>query len=197
MLPEGYSDVPAGHLAAAVTYLEMRERPTADRIEPPPGISVRRVENPALDWYRSLFRRVGEHWLWTSRLAMNDGELGAIIRNPAVDLFALSHGGADKGLLELDRREFAEIELAFFGITPDLIGRGAGRYLMQRALDEVWPHRPARFWVHTCTLDHPKALGFYIKAGFVPYKRAVEVMPDPRLSGIHPLSAAPQIPVLR
>ena len=34
--------------------------------------TLRRVETPALDWYRDLFRRVGEDWLWISRARMPD-----------------------------------------------------------------------------------------------------------------------------
>ena len=36
----------------------------------------------------------------------------------------------------------------------------------------------------------------YRRAGFVPFKRAVETFPDPRLSGILPAGCAPQIPLV-
>ena len=73
---------------------------------------------------------------------------------------------ATQGLLELDRREPPDIELAYFGVTPELTGQGAGRWLMHQAMTLAWRHRPRRFWVHTCTLDHPGALPFYIRSGF-------------------------------
>ena len=50
--------------------------------------------------------------------------------------------------------------------------------------------------VHTCSLDHPAALNAYRRVGFVPYKRVVERFADPRLLGILPLDAAPQVPLL-
>src|SRR5262249_32266459 len=100
------------------------------------------------------------------------------------------------GILELDRREMPDIELAFIGLTHGTIGQGAGRFLMDRALQIAWSHKPDRVLVHTCTLDHPRALDFYRKAGFVPYKRAIEVASDPRLDGTLPRSAAPSIPIL-
>ena len=53
-----------------------------------------------------------------------------------------------------------------------------------------------RVWVHTCTLDHPRALSFYLQAGFVAYERAVEVADDPRLTGEAPRTAAPHVPVI-
>jgi hypothetical protein len=50
--------------------------------------------------------------------------------------------------------------------------------------------------VHTCTLDHPSALGFYRAQGFTPFARAIETFDDPRLTGILPREAATQIPLL-
>ncbi len=69
------------------------------------------------------------------------------------------------------------------------------RWLLAEALRLAWREGIARVHVHTCTLDHPAALGAYRRAGFVPYKRAVERFHDPRLLGILPRSCAPQVPL--
>ena len=108
----------------------------------------------------------------------------------------LTHAGVDGGLLEFDRRQFPDIELSFFGVTPALIGKGAGRALLEHCLPLAWEYNPQRIWLHTCTSDHPGALAFYRKAGFVPYKRAIEIADDPRLTGDVPRDAAPHIPLL-
>ena len=79
--------------------------------------TLRRVETPALDWYRDLFRRVGEEWLWISRARMPDAKLAAIIHSPLVEVYALEHEGRDEGLLELDFREAGQCEIVFFGVT--------------------------------------------------------------------------------
>ncbi|MGB1180243.1 MAG: GNAT family N-acetyltransferase, partial [Lentibacter algarum] len=76
------------------------------------------------------------------------------------------------------------------------VGGQAGRWLMNEALTRAWDEDISRLFVHTCTLDHPKALAFYIRSGFTPYKRSVEVSPDARATGHLPKSAAPQIPRL-
>lgn len=84
-----------------------------------------------------------------------------------------------------------------FGLIPALNGKGHGRWLMAMALQAAWARKEVvRVWVHTCSLDAPGALGFYIKSGFVPYQRQLETFPDPRLSGHLPRDAAPQIPII-
>jgi GNAT superfamily N-acetyltransferase len=196
MLTAGYSDVPEGKLASVVTCLEMRARPAlkAERADSPWRLRPVPRANP--DWYRELFRRIGMDWLWTSRLAMPEADLAAILSNPAVEIYALASEGRDEGLLELDFRGPGECELAFFGISQALLGRGAGRWLMNRAIEHAWARRIERFWVHTCTLDHPDALSFYRRSGFDPYERRVEVMDDPRLTGLAPRTAAPHVPII-
>jgi GNAT superfamily N-acetyltransferase len=191
----GYTDLPADRIAAIVTYLEMREEPRLERMAQPDGWSLQRLTG-ALDRYRDLFRRIGEPWLWFSRAVMPDDELAAILDDPAVEAYALNDGTTDIGLLELDFRSPGEAELAFLGLVPGTIGQGAGRFLMNEAIRRAFAKPIGRFFVHTCSLDHPSALVFYIRSGFSPYKRAIEVAPDPRLLGFLPLDAAPQVPVL-
>ena len=196
MIPDGYTDLPPGKLASIVTYLEMRRPPEVTAESEAYGWILTPHPNPDVEWYRRLFRTIGQDWLWFSRLQMTDEELRRIIHDSRVDVFALECEGRETGILELDRRETPDIELAFIGLTHDLIGRGAGRFLMDRALQIAWSHQPDRVLVHTCTLDHWRALDFYRKVGFVPYKRAIEVADDPRLDGTLPRTAAPSIPIL-
>jgi GNAT superfamily N-acetyltransferase len=195
-LSEGYHDVPAGKIAAVVTYLEMWEPPP--RQPPPtlPDVSVVRVAQPSADWYRNLYSHIGQDWLWFSRLKMSGAELEAIIHNPDVEVSALERAGEAVGLLELDFRTAGECELAFFGLIAAEIGRGLGRLLMAHAIARAWSKPIRRFWVHTCTLDHPGALGFYIRSGFSPFRRQIEIADDPRLSGLLPEQAAPLVPLL-
>ena len=194
-LPDGYSDVPAGKIAAVVTHLEMTERPVLP-FDPPGSWTLRRVESPGLDWYRDLYRRVGEEWLWFSRLQMPDKELAAIIQAPLVEVYALVHEGRDEGLLELDFRDAGQCEIAFFGVTANLIGSGAGRFLMNRALELSWSQPITRVWVHTCTFDHPSALGFYQRTGFRAFRRQIEIADDPRLDGSAPRDVTRHVPVI-
>ena len=194
-LPNGYSDVPDGKIAAVVTHLEMTARPADVRLDGP--WTLRREQAPDLAWYRDLHRRVGEEWLWLSRQQLGDAALAAIIRAPLVEIYALVHEGHDEGLLELDFRKPGECEVVYFGVTAKLVGQGAGRWLINQALDRAWSHPINRVWLHTCTFDHPAALAFYQRAGFRPFRRQVEIADDPRLTGAAPLTAASHVPIIK
>jgi GNAT superfamily N-acetyltransferase len=195
IVPDGYSDVPAGKIAAVVTHLEMTERPSLSP-DPAGAWRLRRVEAPDLDWYRDLYRRIGEEWLWFSRVRMPDAELAAKVRSPGVEVHALVSEGRDEGLLELDFREPGQCEIGLFGVTAKLIGSGAGRWLMNRALELVWSRPVARLWLHTCSFDHPAALAFYQRSGFRPFRRQIEVADDPRLDGTAPRDVARHVPMI-
>jgi GNAT superfamily N-acetyltransferase len=197
LLPLGYSPVPPGHVVNAVTCLEMLHRPAARPgvgLEPP--FNLEPLDRDDLAGYRALFGRVGEPWLWSSRLAMPDGKLAALLADPQIELYALSDGAQQVGILELDFRQSHECELAFFGLAPAFTGKGLGRALMDAAIGRAWATPIRRFWVHTCTFDHPSALAFYQRSGFRPFAFQVEVMPDPRLAGRLPRTAAPHIPLI-
>jgi GNAT superfamily N-acetyltransferase len=195
ILPDGCSDVPAGKIAAVVTHLEMTARPPL-RAEPPGAWTLRRIDRPALDWFREFYLRVGEEWLWFSRVRMSDAELAAIIQSPQVEVYALTLDGRDEGLLELDFRREGQCELAFFGVTAKLVGGSAGRWLMNRALAVAWSRPITRVWVHTCTFDHPSALAFYQRSGFRPFRRQIEIADDPRLDGTAPRNVAKHVPMI-
>ncbi len=187
-------EIPAGELATVVTYLEMAAPPAAP--VPTATLQLSRVVEPSADHYRALFRKVGEPWLWFSRLVMPDDKLEALITDPGVELFEVAAVEAVVGMLELDLRTDGECELAFVGLVPELAGQGHGRWLLSRALQLAWRDGIRRVHVHTCTLDHPAALRAYERAGFRAYKRAIERFPDPRLLGILPRDCAPHVPLI-
>jgi GNAT superfamily N-acetyltransferase len=184
--------VPAGHVAAVVTWLEMHAAPPA---APVPGSPLRleRWAGVDPDRYRALFRRVGSRWLWYSRLAMDDRELLARV---AEVHNVIGPDGADAGFIELDFRGAGLCTIRFLGLVPELAGRGHGHWLFAETLRLAWAPGVERVQVHTCSLDHPAALPAYLRAGFVARRRAFESFPDPRLAGLLPRDAAPQIPLV-
>lgn len=192
----GYHPLPPGCLANVVTCLEMTVRPENRPAPPVAGLSLARLDAGHADRFRALFRAVGQDIMWFSRLILAEEALAAIIGDPQVECFALVKDGADLGLLELDFRQQGQCELSFFGLVPSAVGTGLGRMLMNEALVRAWARPISRFWVHTCSFDHPGALAFYQRSGFRPYQVMVEVHQDPRLTGHLPPEASPQVPLI-
>ena len=192
----GLIPVADDQLATIVTTLEMCKRPL---LRPMPASRLRLVrwDQPALDRYRTLFARVGAPWLWFSRLRMSDADLAAIVHDSGIAVHAVvDPGGIEIGMAELDFRTAGVCEISYFGLVPELAGQGHGGWLMAETLARAWAKGVARVWLHTCSLDHPNALGFYRAQGFAAIKRTIETFPDPRALGLLPVETAPQIPYL-
>lgn len=188
----GLRKLAPGEIGAVVTYLEMDQRPKpAPLPDSPLRLQPWRDADPAR--YRLLFERVGGRWLWFSRLAMSDEALRAAIGEVHA---VVDRRGIEIGIIELDFGTPRECLIRFLGLVPELAGRGHGRWLLARTLALAWRKDIAMVRVNTCTLDHPAALPAYLKAGFKACRRAVETFPDPRLTGLLPRDAAPQIPIV-
>jgi GNAT superfamily N-acetyltransferase len=194
-LPPGYSPLPPGCIANVVTCLQMFAPPPARGV-PAVDASVLHWENPDFDQYMTMYRLVGSDWLWTSRFFQTDDVVRDALANPQIEVLCLMQQGSRVGWAELDFRVAGECELVYFGVASEVVGSGLGRLLMSHAIARAWAAPIRRFWLHTCTFDHPAAVGFYRRSGFVPYATMVEVVPDPRLTGHLPKTAAPHVPVI-
>lgn len=168
-------------IETVVTYLEMTAPPDRPPASPPrPGLEVRHAKACPVSFYRYLYEAVGSPWTWTARRLLADDELARILADPEVEVHVLYADGVPAGYVELDRRRPPDIEIAYFGLLPEFIGEGLGRYLLDWAIACAWRAEPARLWLHTCDLDHPRALGVYEAAGFRAYRsRRERVAPAP------------------
>ncbi len=154
-----------------VFYLEMLNPSRRTVSVPCGGLSVLHVHAPTVSDYRDLYNSVGRDFHWLNRRKLTDTELAAVIQNPLNELHVLHVAGTPAGFAELDRRQADEIELVQFGLMPDFIGQGLGKWFLQWTIDQAWSYQPRRFWLHTCTLDHAAALPNYLKAGFGLFKQ--------------------------
>lgn len=188
-------DVPDGHIATIVTHLEMLEKPKLPVAES--RLTLAHWPDPDVDDYLALFRKVGEPWLWISRLLMAQSDLRTILDDAAIDIFLVRDGAEPVGFIELDFRQPSECEIVFFGLVPALNGQGHGRWMMNQALDRAWRDGIDRVWLHTCTQDSPRALPFYQRSGFRIFKQQAGMMADPRLTGHLPRTAAAHVPILQ
>lgn len=165
-------------------YLEMRAppaRPGGDGVRP--ELTVCHPAPPTVALYRELFDAVGGPWNWVARKRLSDDELQTILTDPAVEVYLLLCHGRQAGFAELDRRIPGEVELKYFGLRPEMIGQGLGRWFLDDVLRRAWSSHPRRVWLHTCTEDHPRALAFYRQAGFVVYDRETTDRSAPATQG--------------
>ncbi len=153
-----------------VYYLEMLA-PSQQVVSPPrEGLAVIHAKKPNVAYYRFLYQSVGKDYHWFTRGNLPDAELAASLENPLNEVHVLHVDGVPAGFAELDRRDPRDIELLQFGLMPGYLGQGLGKYFLQWTIAHAWSTGPRRLWLHTCTLDHPRALPNYQKAGFVLYK---------------------------
>ncbi len=166
-----------------ITKLEMKAKPPGLRPhlrhdQDKGRVMLLKVKQPPVHFYRYLYETVGGPHIWVERTRMSDEALAKIVQDERVEVFVLYCEGAPAGYAELDFRKPNEAELAYFGLIHDFIGLGLGSFLLASAIDVAWSKPIDRLWVHTNTLDHPRALPLYQKMGFVPYaQEKTEIVP--------------------
>lgn len=168
--------------SVTITYLEMRERPSLLKPQPPHGLDGRlmlmKTGRMPVGFYRYLYDAVGREYHWYDRKRWDDAKLGAEIWADGKEIFVLYVRGAPAGYFELDFREEPDCELTYFGIIPDFHGLRLGRFFLSSAIARAWDQGIKRLTVHTNTDDHPRALPLYQKLGFVPYaQETAEITP--------------------
>ncbi len=162
----------AKRLPTIVTFLDMKTRP--DLVLPPlPGgkIAILKAVAPPFHFYRYLYDIIGRSHYWVDRKKLSDGELGALLQDDDLYLYVLYVDGCPAGMAEFDFRQMPTGQLAYFGLVPDYIGRGLGHYFLFQSVLMAWDRPINKLKVNTCTLDHPRALPLYQRAGFIPYAR--------------------------
>jgi GNAT superfamily N-acetyltransferase len=161
----------AAPLTARVTHLEMLA-PPAHRVQMPMGqkLALMRTRDMPLAYYRFLYEQVGKAHHWMMRRGLSDADLSAAIHAESAEIHVLYVDGSPAGFFELDLARLPkEAEIVYFGLTPDFQGRGLSKFFLSEAVFAGWAHQPERLVIHTNTLDSPRALQLYQRAGFSPY----------------------------
>jgi GNAT superfamily N-acetyltransferase len=175
---------PDGKLRTTITYMEMARPPAESAPADPPQIRIERASGITVAFYRYLYNEVGGPWLWYERRAMDDVTLAVLLHNPAIEVFVAYAKGVPAGYFELDRRHPTDVDLAYFGLLPDFIGKSLGHWFLRRAIDQAWTYRPRLVTVNTNSFDHERALANYQRVGFVVARRVEHSFDDPRLKGL-------------
>ena len=160
------------------TFLEMRSPAgLAQAVTPSPQPEVSQLQPCSPAMFRYLYGEVGRAFRWTDRLSWTDEQIAAHLADPGTSIWLLSWKDAPAGYFELRAHDDGSVEIAYFGLVPDFIGRGWGGYLLTRAAGAAWDLGASRIWLHTCTLDHPAALPNYLKRGFRPFREETYEVP--------------------
>ncbi|HVS82711.1 MAG TPA: GNAT family N-acetyltransferase [Pyrinomonadaceae bacterium] len=153
------------------TYLEMRDvsELLAARCDDP-SVRVEQTDDCSASLYRCLYVEVGRNYHWIDRLPWTDEQIREHLEQPEIRLWLMTHDESIAGYFELRSCEDGSVEIAYFGLLPEFLGRGLGKHLLTCATEQAWAMGTNRVWLHTCTLDDPAALPNYLKRGFRPFK---------------------------
>jgi GNAT superfamily N-acetyltransferase len=123
---------------------------------------------PAL--WRFLYGEVGRRYQWVDRLGWSDDQIRAHLSGGAVSIWLLTVQGTPAGYFELHRDADGGVEISYFGLFEEFMGRRLGAHMLTHAVEQAWRMTSSRVWLHTCSLDHPAAVGNYLARGFTPYR---------------------------
>lgn len=140
---------------------------------------VRQVREPCLELNRFFYETVGRAWHWADRRVWSEDTWLRYVTQKNLTTWIGYASDTPFGYFELDSQAQGNVELAMFGVLPTFIGRGLGGFLLSRAIEQAWSLGAKRVWVHTCSLDHPSALGNYQARGFSLYDEVKEPPSDP------------------
>ena len=156
------------------TYLEIGalenlkpKQPTDQRF------AVREVIVPQWQLNRFLYCYVGERWAWNDKRSWADERWQRYVESGDLRTFIGAMEGSIAGYYELQKKA-ENVEIAYFGLTPEFIGGGVGGALLTSAIEEAFAWDAKRVWVHTCTRDHPAALPNYLARGMKVYSSSTE-----------------------
>jgi GNAT superfamily N-acetyltransferase len=157
-----------------ITHLEMTARPSYPRPPMPlgPATALLLAENPPPWVFLDLYDVVGEKYEWVDMHAVPEAELAARLAAPQTHFYTLIRAGWPHGFFMLEQPSPEVVDLAYFGLVPEAVGQALGKFLLHTAIHTGWDLAGVeRMTLNTCTLDHPRALGLYQKAGFEPVRQ--------------------------
>ncbi|MBV1837676.1 GNAT family N-acetyltransferase [Acetobacter estunensis] len=157
---------PTTRIVVDVTFLDMHHPPRRPVPVLPEGWWIEQQFDLSVAEYRAIHGRVGHDYCWWMRQVRSDTDLAHILADPCRSIFLLKERDEPRGFFELEIKAPRTVNLAYFGLFPENIGRGIGRAFLHAVVALAWSAEPRRLTVNTCTADHPRALPNYLAAGF-------------------------------
>jgi len=160
--------------STTIYYLEMLNPEALCPKQAPDGFEISMIDPPSPQINRRFYEDVGGPWDWNERLVWSDDQWSAYANRPDVETWVSSLDGQEVGYFELESQAEGSVEIRYFGLLSEYIGRGLGGALLTVAVRRAWAmDNTRRVWVHTCTKDHPLALDNYRRRGFIVYKTRI------------------------
>lgn len=162
-------------MPSIVSYLEMKSREEFSPVDAPAGFEGRKVDEPDGLVNQRMYREVGGDWDWTDRLVWSEEQWKAFAVQEGLETWLAYWEGEVAGYFELEVQDGGHVEIALFGLLPQMFGKGLGSAMLSLAVAQAWSRADTkRVWLHTCTEDHPHALANYQKRGFRLFKTVEE-----------------------
>ena len=152
-------------------YLEIKSLNQLSEIKKPgDNYSLNQVLPNDFQLNKFFYKQIGQNHHWNDRLVWDDKKWIDYVSNPNVFTFVLKNNENIAGFFELiyHKNKF-EIEIAYFGLLKDFMGKKLGGYMLTEAIKISFFYKVKRVWVHTCSLDHKNALNNYLARGMKIY----------------------------
>ncbi len=152
-------------------FLEMKSPSALIEKANSEGLEVRECEVKEYQFNRFLYQFIGKSWHWVDKLTWSDEIWEKYVASENLRTWVAYYLGSPAGYYELHRKDNGDVEIAYFGLAHNFIGKGHGSFLLSHAISSAWAWEGSkRVWVHTCTHDHPSALQNYKARGLQVYK---------------------------
>ena len=159
------------------TYLELKTPGQLHSFPLDRRVRLERTLDCPVAFFRYLYAEVGRRYHWRDRLIWTDEQCRARIAQLNVEIWVLYTEGVPAGYFELEKHADGAVEIVYFGLLPEFVGRALGKQMLTAAAEKAWALGASRVWLHTCTLDNPAALPNYLKRGFTPFKTETYTVP--------------------
>lgn len=155
-----------------IYFLEMHQEPTFDQSSY--SLCLEECQKPmTADFFLEIYKKVGQDYQWMDRLVYSTNELEEIINQDKTHIYLIKSKGVAIGFTELTV-EKEHVEILFFGLFPDAIGKGWGKQSLEMVIKQAWSFATPKVQLNTCDWDHPRALSNYLKAGFKEVRRVMK-----------------------
>lgn len=150
------------------------------RAQPRDDLSFVRVPVAMPELNRFFYTAIGGDWYWLDRLPWSYQAWFDYLDRRELETWLVNVADVPAGYVELEKQPGENVEIVYFGLLPQFTQARLGGWALSKAVERAWAMSARRVWVHTCDLDHPRAMGNYLARGFTVFKTEVkeEDLPD-------------------